>query len=229
MRTAPEDLDLRQWNDRRLVAEAIEPERNAAACRRRMKNAERNGRQRVSPEPRLVRGAIEGDEFCVDRGLIERIEADESGRDFRGDPSERVLHVEAAQALASIPLVDRLTGTARRAGRRDASAQRAVAQRDFRLDCRASPRIPDAARDDGLDDRFAHRDLSLVPRSPLPLVLGRPAGASKDAPADVNRTRLPGPSFETRCCASLLRMRQSSSVAWKYLLIARAPMRQRCP
>ena len=83
MGAAAEDLDLRQRNDRRLVAETIKPERKAAACRRRVKNAKRNRRQRVSPEPRLVRRAVEGDETRVDRGLIERVEAHESGRDFR--------------------------------------------------------------------------------------------------------------------------------------------------
>ena len=64
-----------------------------------MKNAERNGGQRVSPEPRLVRRAVESDESRVDRGLIERVEANESGRDFRSDPSQRVLYVKAAKAL----------------------------------------------------------------------------------------------------------------------------------
>ena len=110
MRAAAENLDLRQRNDRRLVAETIAPERKAAARRRRMKNAKRNGRQRVSPEPRLVRRAVEGDEFCVDSGLIERVATHQRGRDFRGDSSERVLHVVAAETRAAVALVDRFAG-----------------------------------------------------------------------------------------------------------------------
>ena len=86
-----------------------------------MKHAERNRGQRVSAEPRLVRRAVESDEFRVDRGLIERVEADEGRRDFRSDPLQRVLHVKAAEALSSVALVDRLTGATRCAGRRNAS------------------------------------------------------------------------------------------------------------
>ena len=62
MGAAAEDLDLGQRNDRRLVAETIAPERQAAARRRRMKQRQRNRGQRVPPEPRLVRRAVEGDE-----------------------------------------------------------------------------------------------------------------------------------------------------------------------
>ena len=163
---------------------------------------------RVAAEPRLVRRAVEGDERLTSiAGLIERIEADESGRDFHGDSSHRILHVKAAEAGASVALVDRLARTARCAGRRNAPAHRAVAQPDFRFDRRAAARIPNAPTDKRLDDRLAHRNSPLVPRSPLPLALVRPEGASKGAPADADLATLSGPSFETRCCASLLRMR----------------------
>src|SRR5580704_11967547 len=107
-----------------------------------MKHAERNRSQRVSAEPRLVWRAVESDETRVDRGLIERVEAGESGRDFSANPLQRVLYVKAAEAQASITLVDRLAGPARCAGRRNASAHSAVAQRDFRFDRGASARVP---------------------------------------------------------------------------------------
>ena len=171
MRAAAKDLDLRQRNDRLSLAQEMAPERQAAACGRGMKDAERNGGQRVSAEPRLVRRPVEGDELGVDRGLVERVEADQRGRDFSCDPGKRILHVETAEALASIALVDRLAAPARGAGRRNAPPRRAVAERDFRFDGRAAARIPDAPRDQRLDDRLAHRDFSLA--------LRRPEGASK--------------------------------------------------
>ena len=75
---AAKNLDLGQRNDRRLVAETIKPERKPAARGRRMKNAERNGSQRVSSEPRLVRRSIEGDESS------RRLRPDRTGRGPRG-------------------------------------------------------------------------------------------------------------------------------------------------
>ena len=130
-----------------------------------MKNAKRNRRQRVSPEPRLVRRAVESDETRVDRGLIERVEARESGRDFRRDPLQRVLHVKAAEALSAVAFVDRFTGAARGACRRNAAPYRTVAQDDFRFDRRAAARVPDAPRDKRLDDRLAHDTFRLEVRT----------------------------------------------------------------
>ena len=184
MGAAAEDLDFGQRNDRRLVAKAIAPERQAAACRRRMKHGKRNRGQRVSPEPRLVRRAVEGDELRVDRGLIERVEADERGRDFCCDPLQRVLHVEAAEALVPIALVDRLAAAARGAGRRNSPAHRAVAQRDFRFDGRAAARVPDAPRDKRLDDRLAHRVRA-------PMRRPRPSGGAADRRSAARRIGAP--------------------------------------
>ena len=146
MGAAAEDLDFRQRNDRRRVAEAIAPERKIAACRGGVKNAKRNRGQRVSPEPRLVRRAVDRDELQVDAGLIERVKAEESRRNFRANPCERLLHVKAAEMLASVPFVDRLAAAARSAGGRDSPSHRAIAQRDLRLDGRPAARIPDAPR-----------------------------------------------------------------------------------
>ena len=121
----------------------------AAARRRRMKNAERHGCQRVSPEPRLVRRPVERDESRVDRGLIEWIEAHEGGRDFSADPSQRVLHVEAAEALSAIALVDRLRLAARGAGRRNAppTAPSLSLISASTVDGRANPRCAARRRD----------------------------------------------------------------------------------
>jgi len=51
-----------------------------------VKNAKRDRGQRVSTEPGLVRRAVDRDELGVDAGLIERVEAEESRRDFRANP-----------------------------------------------------------------------------------------------------------------------------------------------
>ncbi len=126
------------------------PERQAAAGGRRVESRQRHRGQRVSAEPRLVRGAVEGDERGVDRALIERVEAGESRGDLSPNPVERILHVEAAEALSAIALVDRLARAARRAGRRYSPPHRAVAQRDFRFDGRAAARVPDAPGDEAI-------------------------------------------------------------------------------
>ena len=63
----------------------------------------------------------------VDTGLIERINAEESRRNFRANPFERPLHVKAAEAFAAVPFVDRLAAAARSAGRRDSASHRAIA------------------------------------------------------------------------------------------------------
>src|SRR5271165_1798934 len=158
MCAAAEDLDFRERNDRRRIAEAIAPERKAAARRRRVKNAKRNRSQRVSPEPGLVRRAVDRDELGVDAGLIERVEAEESRRDFRANPFERLLHVKAPEAFSPVALVDRLAAAARGAGGRDSPPHRAVAQRDLRLDGRPAARVPDAPSAQRADETFAHRD-----------------------------------------------------------------------
>ena len=61
--------------------------------------------------------------------------------------------------MSAIALVDRLAGAARGSGRGNSPPYRAVAQGDFRLDGRSAARIPDAPRDKGSDDGFAHRAL----------------------------------------------------------------------
>ena len=82
----------------------------------------------------------------------------------------RARHVEAAEPRPAVAQVDRLARTARCAGRRDAAAERAAAQRNVDLDGRPAARVPDPPRR-ALRDRGVRqlRPPPCVPRSRRPL------------------------------------------------------------
>ena len=176
MRAAAEDLDLRQRNEGRAVAgKDMAPERHLAARRRGVERRERNGDDGVAAEPRQGLRPVEPNERLIDAGLIERIGADERGRDLGANSLERVLHVEAAEARAAVALLDRLMGSARGAGRSHAAPDGAVAEQNFRFDRRAAARIPDAAGAKRLECGIAH-----VVRAPGFGDLGEPRRRGRD-------------------------------------------------
>ena len=156
MGAAAEDLDFRQGNERRPVAGEMAPQREPAARRGGVQRRERNRGRGVAAEARKVVRAVQRDERRVERFLVERIGADERGRDLHADASERASDVEPAEARAAVALLDCLAAAARRAGRDDRAPDRPVAQGDFRFHRRTAARIPDAPPDERLDDGIAH-------------------------------------------------------------------------
>ena len=132
------------------VAEQLQPRR----LRRRLRHRQRHAQQRVGPQPRLGRRAVEVDEALVDQPLVDRLHAHELGTDLvqhRGDGLLDALAAEA-QRVAVAQLV-RLVLARRRARWHRRAGQCAVVERNLDLDRRIAPRVEDLACADLLDDR----------------------------------------------------------------------------
>ena len=147
MGAAAEDLDLRQRNDRRLVAETDSARAEACGSPPPHAARQRNGGQALPPSRALFGVPSRATSVASIAGLVERVAANE--RRARS----RARSARSAPCTSKPPsrLPPSRLSTASRVPREAPAGAtprptRAVAERDLRLDRRTAARVPDAAR-----------------------------------------------------------------------------------
>ncbi len=113
---------------------------------------ERDAEQGVRAEAGLVRGAVQIQQDLVDGALLDRVQADDGGRDLVEHTLDGLLHTLAAVAFAAVTQFDGLMLTGGGTGGHGSPGQGAVVEGDLDLDGGVSARIEDLASSDLFDD-----------------------------------------------------------------------------
>src|SRR6516164_3805983 len=119
--------------------------------RRRVQHGHRHGRQCITSQPCLVRGAVKFDQNLVDLCLAACVGANKRTRNFSVDMAHSAHHPKSAEAGIAVTQIDGFTTACGSTCRSDGTPPLATCKRDFRLDCGAASRIPNLATTD-LDD-----------------------------------------------------------------------------
>ena len=113
---------------------------------------ERDPEDRIRPEVRLVRRAIEIDHHLVDEPLIGRIHADDLRSDVVLDRCARLQDALAAVAGLAVAALRCLEGAGRCAGRDSGPSDGVVVEQDLDLDRGIATGVEDFAGDDRFDE-----------------------------------------------------------------------------
>src|SRR5687767_5873081 len=137
VRTAAEDLDLRNRQRHASVFSQVSPKRQFRRCSGCLRASEGHGDHGVGAQPALVRGAVEVDQARIEFLLVGDAQGAQAVADAGLDVVHGLVHLQA----------HRFAGAGRGAGRSDRAPRgehRGPAADDhFRLDRRAAARIPD--------------------------------------------------------------------------------------
>jgi len=121
---------------------------------------------RIAAEPRLVRRAVQFDQFAVDRILI----GDRHGSERRGDLAVDIRHCALdpvpAKSRSTISQLDGLVHPRRGACRGDGATARTAVQKDLGLDRGTAARVPNPPADDPFDTCLGH-SMPLIRREKL--------------------------------------------------------------
>ncbi len=152
VRAAVEDVHQRRRKDARLRAAEVAIERQADRLRRRARDRHRDAEDGVRAELSLGARAIEIDHRLIERGLIERVAAQDLGRDLLHHVLDGLEHAlaEVAGGVVSVTQLDRLV-LARRGATRNRRAALSARGLDFHFDGGVSSRVEDLACKNSID------------------------------------------------------------------------------
>jgi len=149
---AVDDVHQRDGQEPGALTAERPVERLAPRGRRCPRHGERDGEQRIGPEPPLVLAAVERDERGIDRRLIGGVAAGERRRDDVAHVGDGAEHALAAVALrVAVTQLDGLALAGRGARRHGRRPARPAGEGHRRLDGGKAARIEDLARRDVFD------------------------------------------------------------------------------
>ena len=117
-------------------------------CLGRRKADAENG---VRSDPALVVGAVGGDQFGVDKPLVDGVEADDRVGEFAVDEANRSQHALAVESIAAIAQLDRFERAGGGARGHDRPADGTRIEADLHLDGGIAARVEDLTTVDVLN------------------------------------------------------------------------------
>jgi hypothetical protein len=151
VRAAVEDVHHRHREHARALAAEVAPERLALLRGRRAGGGQRDAEDRVGPQARLVRRAVEVDERAIEPRLVEHVGAAHRLRDLAVDVRDGLGDALAAPGVAAVAQLGGLELAGRGARRHGGAALGAGAQHQVDLHRRVAAGVEDLAGVDGLD------------------------------------------------------------------------------